>query len=176
MALVTLRFSIKLPVEPARLYHAWLDSKAHAAFTGAPATIDPRVGGAFTAWGDYIRGTTLELDEGRRIVQSWRASEFRADDADSRVCLVFESDGKKGTLLTLEHSGVPKPLAGSYEAGWVQYYFKPMRRYFQLQRDKAEAKAKATARKATVQKASKKAAVSKSPTGKGSSKKRTAVK
>ncbi len=61
MALSSLRFCIKLPVEPARLYDAWLDSKEHAAFTGGPAEVEPHVGGAYRAWGDYIKGTTLEL-------------------------------------------------------------------------------------------------------------------
>lgn len=172
MELSTLRFSIKLPVEPARLYGAWLDGKEHAAFTGGPARIDPRVGGTFTAWGDYIRGTTLELEDGRRIVQSWRASEFAEGDADSKICLVFEPDGKSGTLLTLEHFEVPVAIAGLYEQGWMEYYFKPMRKYFRLLRDKEVAKAKSAARQAAFKKAAtKKAPAKKAPAKKAPAKK-----
>jgi hypothetical protein len=38
-----------------RLYSAWLDGEQHAAFTGSPATVDPQVGGAFSAWEGYIQ-------------------------------------------------------------------------------------------------------------------------
>lgn len=56
------------PVEPRTLFKAWMDSRAHAAFTGGAAHIDPRVGGEFTAWDGYIQGTTIRLDPPRRIV------------------------------------------------------------------------------------------------------------
>jgi hypothetical protein len=49
-----------------------MDSKRHAAFTGAPAKIDPRVGGGFAAWGPHIRGVNVELIKNKRIVQAWR--------------------------------------------------------------------------------------------------------
>src|ERR1035437_1777404 len=49
-----------------------MSSDGHSAMTGAPATIDPQLGGAFEEWDGYIAGRTLLLESGRRIVQSWR--------------------------------------------------------------------------------------------------------
>jgi uncharacterized protein YndB with AHSA1/START domain len=43
---------ISAPLE--RVYAAWLDSESHGAFSGGKASIQPRVGGKFTAWGGYI--------------------------------------------------------------------------------------------------------------------------
>ena len=118
----------EFPVSPTKLYRAWLSSKSHAAMSGSPANIDPRPGGKFEAWDGYISGTTLELDEGKRIVQAWRTVEFPEAASDSRLELVFEKAGA-ATRLTLTHSGLPKDQVDDYRQGWEDSYFKPMRRY-----------------------------------------------
>jgi len=69
-----------LPASPQAIYEAWMSSEGHAAMTGAEATIDPRPGGAFEAGDGYITGKTVALDPGRRIVQTWRTSEFAGSD------------------------------------------------------------------------------------------------
>ena len=76
------KLSCTLPASPEAVYDAWLDSACHGAMTGAPATIGKRVGEPYAAWDGYITGKTLELVPGRRIVQSWRTSEFADADPD----------------------------------------------------------------------------------------------
>src|SRR5271170_6735230 len=44
---------------PARIYEALLDSKQFAAFSGMPADIDPKAGGAFTMFGGMIMGRNV---------------------------------------------------------------------------------------------------------------------
>jgi uncharacterized protein YndB with AHSA1/START domain len=118
-----------LPISPAEVYAAWLDSEAHSGFTGNPATIDPIIGGRFTAWDGYIQGTTQELEPGRRILQAWRTTEFTPEDPDSLLEVLLEPhDG--GTRLTLRHSNVPASQAASYEKGWHEHYFAPMAAWF----------------------------------------------
>ena len=117
-----------LPAAPEAIYGAWLSSRDHGAMTGADAEIDPRPGGAFTAWDGYISGTTIELEPGRRIVQAWRTSEFDPADPDSRIEVLLEAaDG--GTRITLNHSNIPDGQP-DYEQGWRDNYFDPMREYF----------------------------------------------
>ena len=70
------RLSRDLPATPQAVYDAWLDSAAHSAMTGSKAKIGNSVGERYTAWDGYIAGKTLELAPGRRIVQSWRTTEF----------------------------------------------------------------------------------------------------
>jgi len=63
--------------EPQRVFSAWMDGREHAAFTGGgEAVVEPWTGGRFIAWDGYIHGILLGVDEGRRIVQTWRTSEF----------------------------------------------------------------------------------------------------
>lgn len=119
---------LNAPVE--KVFHAWLDSKEHAVFTGGgKAKIVAKVGGSHTAWDGYIFGKTLEIEQNKRIVQSWRTTEFPEGAKDSRLELLFEPDGK-GTRLTLIHTEIPDGQGEMYAEGWEDYYFKPMKEYF----------------------------------------------
>ena len=129
-----------LPASPEDVYDAWLDSARHSAMTGSPATVGRGVGESYTAWDGYIVGRTLELYPGRRIVQSWRTSDFAEDDADSTIIVELEPT-KPGTRLTLSHDGVPDGQTDYESGGWRDFYFTPMKAYF------AGAKRKATSAK-----------------------------
>jgi activator of HSP90 ATPase len=123
------KLSCTLPAPPEEVYDAWLDSACHSAMTGAPATIGQRVGDPFAAWDGYIAGKTLELLPGRRIVQSWRTTEFGATDPDSTITVEFEPT-RTGTRLTLTHSNVPDDQTDYENGGWRDFYFSPMQAHF----------------------------------------------
>ncbi len=125
----SLSLSTHLPVSSRQVYDSWLDSAAHALFTGSPAEIDPTVGGSFTAWDGYISGRTLELEPGAHILQSWRTTEFPEEAPDSLLEVLFQPD-EGGTMLRLNHTNIPDGQAGQYREGWEEYYFKPMQEYF----------------------------------------------
>lgn len=116
-------------VDPQTLYRDWLSSLTHSAFTNSPAEIDPKLGGKFTAWNGYICGITEELNPGKRIIQTWRTTEFPLEDPDSRLELIFEPSND-GTKLTLIHSDIPDGQADGNESGWINFYFKPMKEYY----------------------------------------------
>jgi activator of HSP90 ATPase len=121
--------SVMLSATAARIYAAWLNSDEHSTMTGGAAQIDPTVGGTFSAWDGYISGTTLELEPHRHIVQSWRTVEFPADAPDSRLEITLEENAGE-TRLTLKHTHIPAGQGFSYESGWVDNYFEPMKEYF----------------------------------------------
>jgi uncharacterized protein YndB with AHSA1/START domain len=121
--------SVLLPASPQEIYEAWLSSKGHSQMTGGSASISAEVGGGFDAWDGYIHGRNLELEYGKRIVQSWRTSEFEEAEPDSLIEITLEPDGDQ-TKLTLRHTGLP-PHGGQYEQGWVESYFEPMKEYFE---------------------------------------------
>ena len=152
------RLSIDLAVKPERLFDAWLDGREHAAFTGGgEATASSVVGGSFTAWDGYIEGKNLYLDRPSRIVQSWRSTDFSADDADSRLELQLSAI-PGGTRLVLAHDLVPDDQAAEYVDGWKRFYFEPMASYFgALEAATPRPPAAAPAKKAAGRKPAKKA-------------------
>ena len=116
--------------EPLRVFSAWMDSREHAAFTGGgEAVVEPWAGGRFIAWGGYIHGILLGVDEGRRIVQTWRTSEFPPESRDSRVVVEFEPV-RGGTRVVVRHSDLPPSHVKKYEKGWTEHYLKALARYF----------------------------------------------
>ena len=119
----------EVPADPATIYRAWLSSDGHSGMTGAEASVDPTIGGAFTAWDGYIHGRTLELEPDRRIVQSWRSSEFTPGHADSQIEVLLDAT-PGGTLVTIKHTGVPADQLGYEQGGSQDSYFAPMLAYF----------------------------------------------
>lgn len=117
-----------LPATPHEIYQAWLSSDGHSKMTGSSATISPDIGGEFSAWDGYIMGRNLELEKDKRIVQSWRTTEFNADEPDSHIEITLQAVGNQ-TKLTLRHTELPSH-GGQYEQGWVESYFDPMKDYF----------------------------------------------
>lgn len=126
----TIKQTQLIPSKPKEVYDAFINAKKHSAFTGSKATCDPRVGGKFTAWDGYISGKNLKLDEGKRIVQEWKTTEWPDKYLPSTVEFSFQKK-KGGTELTMVHSKVPAQQADSYRQGWIDYYWKPLKAYFE---------------------------------------------
>lgn len=122
----TLKTTLKASAKD--VYKAWLSSDGHSKMTGGAATASNKVGDSFTAWDGYIEGKNLILEENKRIVQSWRTSQFEQHEQDSQIeVLLLEKNGK--TELTLIHSRVPES-GEHYIKGWDEHYFQPMKAYF----------------------------------------------
>lgn len=117
-----------LPASVEEVYAAWVDSEGHSAMTGSPAHVTANVGEKFEAWDGYIRGTNLEIEPPRRILQSWRTIEFENSDEDSLLEVVLEPS-TVGTKVTIRHSKLPDH-GMQYQQGWRDSYFTPMKQYF----------------------------------------------
>jgi activator of HSP90 ATPase len=130
MKLETIVQTASIDATPDEVYEAYTDPKKHSEFTGSPATGSPRVGGRFTAWDGYISGRYVELVKGKKIVHEWRTTEWPAGYPASVVELTFKPKGKK-TELTMVHSKVPAEQAEDYAEGWTDFYWKPLRKYFE---------------------------------------------
>jgi activator of HSP90 ATPase len=125
----TIIVSDNFPIANDKLYNAWLNSKEHSLFTGSKAVVSKGLNRKFTAYDGYISGKNLILEPHKRIVQSWRATDFPDKHPDSFIEIVFEPK-KAGTKVTLKHSGIPEGMGKGYKKGWKDFYFKPMKEYF----------------------------------------------
>jgi uncharacterized protein YndB with AHSA1/START domain len=113
---------------PAQVYQALMNAAEHAKFTGAPAEIDAQVGGAWSAYGGKISGQNVELVDGARIVQTWRAGNWPAG-VHSLVRFELSTAGT-GTKVVLDHDALTDEQVPHIDAGWEKMYWEPMRKFF----------------------------------------------
>jgi len=121
----TIRQSVTLKVSPRAVYDALMDSQKHSRFTRAKAVISRRVGGSFSAYDGYALGKNLELVPGKKIVQTWRASDWPRGQV-SKVTFSLRKTNA-GTQLTFTQTGIPNNQVASIKKGWIEFYWKPMK-------------------------------------------------
>jgi activator of HSP90 ATPase len=133
---ISFAFSVSdvVPAGAQEIYDAWLSSSGHESITGGqPAQISAREGAEFTVWNGYITGRNLQLEPGRRIVQSWRTTKFTAADPDSQIEVVLQP-APGGTKVTVNHTNVPDGHTSYRDGGWQRSYFEPMKEHFKRAR------------------------------------------
>jgi activator of HSP90 ATPase len=122
----SLRQEVDLKATPQRIYQALLSSKDFAAYTGAPAEIDPKAGGAFSLFGGQVVGRNIELIPNQRIVQAWRVV---ADFPDGVYTMVkFELKPRDSqTSVILDQTGFAEGDFDHLSAGWHSHYWEPLK-------------------------------------------------
>ncbi len=129
MKIKNIQHTVLIRAGPEAVYDALMNEKKHARFTGNPAKIRAKPGAAFSCYGRYITGITLELRPARRIVQAWRSQGW----PDGHYSIVTFALAKKsgGTQLRFTQIGVP---AGDYAAknqGWKTHYWQPLKKFLE---------------------------------------------
>jgi activator of HSP90 ATPase len=112
---------------PQRIYEILLDSRQFATFTGMPAEIDPKAGGALTMFGGLVVGRNIELLPNQRIVQAWRPTHW---DSGVYSVVKFELKPKASeTIIILDHTGFPEGEFDHLDPGWKLRYWDPLKKY-----------------------------------------------
>ena len=122
----TIRQSVTFNAKAHDVFEALMDSKKHAKFTGAPAKISRKVGGKFSAFGDYMQGENLEIIPDKKIVQTWRSTDLPEGVVTKTTYSFRQEKGK--TKLSFLHSGVPANQYEDFRKGWIEYYWDPMKK------------------------------------------------
>ena len=130
MEFETIKQTALIEASPVEVYEAYVNPKKHAAFTGQKATGTPRVGHKFTAGDGYIMGKYLKLERGKMILHEWTTTEWPEGYPPSVVELKLKAKGKK-TELTMVHSKVPSSQGSYYADGWKEFYWEPLKKYFE---------------------------------------------
>ena len=147
MRVTSIKQRVVIPATPLRVYQAFVSPRLHAEFTGSPASGSSRVGGRFSACDGYIAGVHRELVRGKRIVQDWSTTEWPEAAPSSRLELTL-APVSGGTELRMLHSKVPATQAAAYRQGWIDYYWNPLRTYFEKRARRAPKAAPAAKRRA----------------------------
>jgi len=124
-----IKVSSTLPTSPKNLYNSWLSSKEHSNFSGGSVKINARINGKMSAWDGYITGKFVELIQNKKIVQTWKSSNFQESSEDSILTITFNKV-ENGTKIKLLHTNIPDGQGESYKKGWKDFYFTPMKKYF----------------------------------------------
>jgi len=119
--------TVTFEATPEQVYEALMDSRQHAAFTGAPARISREVGGPVACHDGVISAVNVELVKNTRIVQAWRPKMW-PEGVYSIATFSLAPEGGK-TKLTFTQHGVPDDAAAHIETGWHERYWKPLRDY-----------------------------------------------
>jgi len=135
---VTLRLKRVIKAPPAKIYNAFLDPDALAAWlpphgmVARTHSLDAKVGGKFRmsfytitkSWSNTFGGTYLELVPNQRIVHT---DEFESDDpsmkSPMRVTITL-TPVAEGTLVEVVQEGIPAPVASGSPYGWSQSFEK----------------------------------------------------
>jgi activator of HSP90 ATPase len=107
------------------VYEMLMDEKKHALFTGGSARISREPGGTFATNDGYSTGTNKELVQNKKIVQTWRASDWPEDHYSTLTITV--SPVPSGTKLSFIQAGVPDDQYEEISQGWHDYYWNPMK-------------------------------------------------
>jgi uncharacterized protein YndB with AHSA1/START domain len=125
-----IRQSVTINASPDAVFRALMESRRHASFTGARASLSQKVGGAFRCYDGYIAGRNLDLVPGKRIVQAWRAARWPAGVFSVASFVLSRKAGGK-TKISFTHIGVPPANRKAINEGWRTYYWKPLKAYLE---------------------------------------------
>ena len=125
----TIEQTILFKASPKKVYDTYINSKLHAASTGAPAKISAKPNSTFSAHGGYITGKTLLAQANSLIVQSWRGMDYKKTDPDSILILHITSHAK-GSQLKMIHTMVPDHRAKHLASGWKEHYWDKWLKFF----------------------------------------------
>ena len=114
--------TVTFNARPGVVFEMLMDSRKHRAFTGAPAKISRKPGGAFSCYGGQLTGVTLETVKGKLIVQAWRAKSWPKDAWSIATFKLAGAPGGK-TKLSFTHTGVPRSAVKDITQGWKSHYW-----------------------------------------------------
>jgi activator of HSP90 ATPase len=126
-ARTSLHQEINFNATPQRTYQLLLGSKQFAAFSGMPAEIDPKAGGAFSMFAGMIVGRNVELIPNQRIVQAWRPTHWDPG-VYSIVKFELKAQGSE-TRVVLDHTGFPEGEFDHLDPGWKLRYWDPLKKF-----------------------------------------------
>eukprot|EP00049_Salpingoeca_infusionum_P010373 m.176580 g.176580 ORF g.176580 m.176580 type:complete len:348 (+) comp14628_c4_seq1:334-1377(+) len=113
---------------PQDLFRALVDADMIKAYTQADASVDSKVGGAFSLFGGNVTGTITDLIPFERVTQMWRFSSWPENHYSTVTMKLTEGNGS--TFLHLEHSNVPVSDLERTKGGWQQHQFQRMKGMF----------------------------------------------
>lgn len=114
------------------MYQTFVDPQRLAAFTRSPPKVfeGAKKGGKFELFGGNVSGEYLELEEPKKIVQSWRLNQWPAGHY-SKLQIEFDQNNVDHvTTMRVTWDGVPVGQEEVTKRNWLEYYVKSIKQTF----------------------------------------------
>lgn len=114
------------------LYQTFVDPGRLAAFTRSPPKVfeGAQKGGKFELFGGNVSGEYLELEEPKKVVQSWRLSQWPAGHYSKLQIEFDQNDVDHVTVMRVVWEGVPIGQEEVTKRNWLEYYVKSIKTTF----------------------------------------------
>jgi activator of HSP90 ATPase len=129
MSVKNLRQTVTIRASPHAVYTTLVDPKKHAKFSGMPARMVTKPGGAFSHYNGALEGFVVHLEKDRRIILAWRANSW--DKGHYSIAQFVLSKVRGGTRVEFSQFGVPSPHLAGISDGWRQHYWGPLKAYLE---------------------------------------------
>ena len=114
------------------MYQTFVDPARLAAFTRSPPKVfeGAHKGGKFELFGGNVSGEYLELDQPKKVVQSWRLSQWPAGHYSKLQIEFDQNDVDHVTVMRVTWEGVPVGQEEVTKRNWLEYYVKSIKTTF----------------------------------------------
>jgi activator of HSP90 ATPase len=114
------------------LYQTFVDPGRLAAFTRSPPKVfeGAHKGGKFELFGGNVSGEYLELEQPKKVVQSWRLREWPAGHFSKLQIEFDQNDVDHVTVMRVVWEGVPIGQEEVTKRNWTEYYIKSIKQTF----------------------------------------------
>ncbi|KAK0385240.1 hypothetical protein NLU13_7716 [Sarocladium strictum] len=127
---VTDNEEFRCPAE--ELYQTFIDPQRLAAFTRSPPKVfeGAKAGGKFELFGGNVSGEYKELDAPKKLVQSWRLSQWPEGHYSTLNIEFDQNDVDHVTVMRVKWDGVPIGQEEVTKRNWTEYYVKSIKTTF----------------------------------------------
>ena len=124
MKSIKLNYTITATVE--EVYIALTNPFTIELWTGYPAHVTKIPGDEFYMFGGEISGKNIEYIDNELIKQQW----YFGDQQEESIVTIKLTAKKNKTYIELEHTNIPDEEFAEMRTGWLEYFWKPLNKYF----------------------------------------------
>lgn len=117
----TIKQTVTVDGNPEEVYAVLMDSKKHSELTGDRATIENKANGKFSTFSGYSFGKNIELDPGKKIVQTWGSQDLPKGHM-TEITFILKKQGSR-TKLEFTQKNVPDESYEDLSLGWKDFYW-----------------------------------------------------
>jgi activator of HSP90 ATPase len=114
------------------IYQTFTDPQRITAFTRAAPKLweGAKKGGKFELFGGNVSGEYLELEEPKKIVQSWRLEQWPKGHYSTLEISLDQNDVDNVTVMRVTWTGVPVGQEDVTKRNWGEYYVRSIKQTF----------------------------------------------